>query len=250
MQLLINSVAFLSLTIAAKQKVKNKDLNIFSKILRTFWGLSQKGKKKEKEEKNPTKPTENKKKKAGPFRKHDWNAFNLGFPSGTVCNCFLKQTTEEGTLSSQEAWQMISKVRHMHKRNNSFSLCALLQHLSLCYLWHCLSLVPLRSYEGCHIEWVQCCPKHETEAATCQYTANSSENPSIDFLGVTPPQLFSQPNAASPECVIVIDQNRVSGLINVLSLLVRALVFKECPSCYLWLLIKAQSYLNNQCAVK
>lgn len=99
-------------------------------------------------------------------------------------------------------------------------------------------------------KWAQCCPKHETEAATCQYTDNSTENPSIDFLGVTPPQLFSQPNAASPECVMVIDQNRVSGLINVLSLLVRVLVFKECPSCYLWLLIKVQSYLNNQCVVK
>lgn len=90
----------------------------------------------------------------------------------------------------------------------------------------------------------------KAEAAACQYTANSSENHSIDFLGVTPPRLFSQPNAASPECVIVIDQNRVSGLINVLSLLVRALVFKECPSCYLWHLIKVRSYLNNQCAVK
>lgn len=92
--------------------------------------------------------------------------------------------------------------------------------------------------------------KNEAEAAACQYIANRSENPSTDFHGVTPHRLFSQPNAASPEYVIVIDQNRVSGLINVLSLLVRALVFKECPSCYLWHLIKVQSYLNNQCAVK
>lgn len=62
--------------------------------------------------------------------------------------------------------------------------------------------------------------------------------------------MFSQLNAASPEFVIVIDQNRVSGLINVLSLLVKALIFKECSSCYLWHLIKVQSYLNNQCVVK
>lgn len=145
----------------------------------------------------------------------------------------LSKAQKKGPLHSQEAWQMISKVRHMHKRNNSSSLCVLLQHLSLCYLWHCFCLVPLKGNEGWYAERVRCRPKHETEAAACQYTANSSENTSIDFLGVTPPWLFPQPNAASPECVIVIDQNRVSGLINVLSLLVRALVFKECPSCYL-----------------
>lgn len=143
---------------------------------------------------------------------------------------------------------MISNVRHMHKR--SPILCVLLQNLSLCYLWHCLCLVPFKGYEDCHVEWVQCCTKHEIEVATCQYTANSSENPSIDFRGVTPPQLFSQLNAAFPECVKVIDQNRVSGLINVLSLLVRTLIFQECPSCYLWHLIKVQSYLNNQSGVK
>lgn len=100
------------------------------------------------------------------------------------------------------------------------------------------------------MEGVQCCPKHETEAAACQYTTNSTENSPIDFLAVTPPWLFSQPNAASLECVIIIKQNSMSGLINVLSLLVRALVFKECPSFYLWHLIKVQSYLNNYCVVK
>lgn len=124
----------------------------------------------------------------------------------------LGKAQKKRTSHSQEVWQMISKVRHMHKRNNSSSFCILLQHFSLCYLWHCLLLVPLKGYEGCYLERVQCRPKHETEPVTCQYTANHSENPPINFLGVTPPRLFSQPNAASPECVIVIDQNRVSGL--------------------------------------
>lgn len=34
-----------------------------------------------------------------PFCIHDWDAFNLGFPSGTICNCLLKQGTEEKNIA-------------------------------------------------------------------------------------------------------------------------------------------------------
>lgn len=170
--------------------------------------------------------------------------------SGTICNCLLKQSTEERKIAFPGGLTNYFKGQACAQKKQQLLTLHLLQHLSLCYLWHCFCLVPSKGYEGCHVEWAWCCPKHETEAAACQYTANSSENPSIDFLAATPPWLFSQTNAASLECVIIIDQNSMSGLINVLSLLVRALVFKECPNCYLWHLIKVQSYLNNSCVVK
>lgn len=239
MQLPIHSVCLLGLSHYSRTESQKQELEHFLQNINKMLRVITK-KKPQKNPKHTKKPT--------PFRKHDWNAFNLGFPSGTICNCLLKQSTEErniafpGGLTNDFQGQAYAQKKQQLLTLHPVTASLFMLPVTLPLFGPLEGLWRLPCRMGLLLS--------KTWDWNCCLSVHSSENPSIDFLGVTPPQLFSQPNAASPEYVIVIDQNSMSGLINVLSLLVRALVLKECPSCYLWHLIKVPSYLNNQCVVK